>query len=394
MKILRVISSMDPTAGGPCQGIRNSIPALTDLGVHNEVVCLDTPNAAYLGRDRFKIHAIGPAKGPWAHADTLIPWLKENAIDFDAVIVHGLWQFTSYAVYKALKTTKEKQIPYFVMPHGMLDPYFQKAPERRLKAIRNWVFWKLIEGKVVNNAKGVLFTCEEELLLARETFTPYKPNKELNVGYGIQTPPAFKPEMTEAFVKKCSNLNNKPFLLFLSRIHHKKGLDLLLDAYHNYVSQNGASFDLVIAGPGLESEFGKGLLEHVETHINIKPHVHFTGMLSGDAKWGAFYNSEAFILPSHQENFGIAIVEALACSKPVLISNKVNIWREIKGETAGLVENDDAKGTLNLLSNFGALKAEEKVEMQENALATFKTYYSINPAADRLNTTLQLAISS
>ncbi|WP_254073604.1 hypothetical protein [Cellulophaga sp. HaHaR_3_176] len=67
MKILRLISSMDPVSGGPCQGIRNAIPELDTLGTYNEVVCLDDPNAEYLGKDSFVIHAIGAAATPWGY---------------------------------------------------------------------------------------------------------------------------------------------------------------------------------------------------------------------------------------------------------------------------------------------------------------------------------------
>ncbi|WP_346881380.1 glycosyltransferase [uncultured Algibacter sp.] len=391
MKILRVISSMHPKGGGPCQGIRNSIPALKEIGVDNEVVCLDNPKSDYLGTDSFVIHAIGPAKGPWAYTATLIPWLEEKASNFDLIIVHGLWQFSSFAVYKAMKKLKTKAIPYFVMPHGMLDPYFQKAPERRLKAFRNWMFWKVIESKVVNNANGVLFTCQEELLLAREAFTPYRPKKELNVGYGIQEPPTFQSDMITAFKAVSKNLD-KPYLLFLSRIHQKKGLDLLLNAYADWVNtvkHDDEILDLVIAGPGMETAFGNTLKKIVEQSQVLKKHIHFTGMLTGDAKWGAFYGAEAFILPSHQENFGIAIVEALASSKPVLISNKVNIWREIEADNAGFIAEDTQNGALSLLNKWGALSDNEKKDMSSQAKASYIKHYNILSAAKRLAETLK-----
>ncbi|SFZ94034.1 Glycosyltransferase involved in cell wall bisynthesis [Flaviramulus basaltis] len=388
-KILRVISSMNPKGGGPCQGIRNSIPELQKLGIQNDVVCLDASDSDYLEKDDFNIYAIGTSKGPWAYNENLIPWLVENALNYKAIIIHGLWQFNSYAVYKAVKTLKSKKnkaIPYYVMPHGMLDPYFQKAPERRIKAIRNWLFWKFIEGKVVNNANGILFTCEEELLLARETFIPYKPNKELNVGYGILEPPKVTIQIQKAFENTCPEVYGKPFLLFLSRIHHKKGVDILLKAYYQWVSTSNIKdpIKLVIAGPGLESNYGKELLEFINSKPILKDHIFFTGMLSGDSKWGAFYASEAFILNSHQENFGISIVESLACGKPVLISNKVNIWREIKEGHAGFVEDDTLSGTLNLFKNWEELNSLNKVKMRENAKKIFKKFYAINPAANRL----------
>ena len=117
------------------------------------------------------------------------------------------------------------------MPHGMLDPYFQKSPERKFKAIRNLFFWYFIENKFINNSKGLLFTCEEEKLLAKTTFPNYYPKNEFIVGLGVETPPPFTMSMEKEFKKNIKDWNNKPFILFLSRIHPKKGVDILIKAY-------------------------------------------------------------------------------------------------------------------------------------------------------------------
>ena len=110
----------------------------------------------------------------------------------------------------------------------------------------------------------------------------------------------------------------------------------------------------------------------------------FPGMLTGDAKWGALSAAEAFVLPSHQENFGIAVAEALACGTPVLISNKINIWREIEGDGAGLVENDDVAGTVNLLKAWVAMPNESRAAMRENARKCFTNRFEIERATDSL----------
>jgi glycosyltransferase involved in cell wall biosynthesis len=271
------------------------------------------------------------------------------------------------------------------MPHGMLDPYFQLAKERKLKAVRNWIYWKLIEHKVVNDADGLLFTCETEMLLARKTFSPYKPVKEHNAGYGIEAPPVYEKFMTEAFEKLCPGLDGGPYLLFLSRIHQKKGIDLLIRAYISLFNDGnwgaGALPKLVIAGPGLDTPFGKKIQNELMRAPEVKSNVFFTDMLNGDAKWGAFYGCEAFVLPSHQENFGIAVAEALACSKAVLISNQVNIWREIEMCAAGIIANDSYEGTRTALLKWMNLNPKDKQEMAANALATYNKYFEIMPAA-------------
>ena len=380
MKILRIIPSMDPKQGGPCQGIRNAIPELHKMGVHNEVVCLDDPNSDYLGQDPFEIHTLGEGKTPWKYQKKLIPWLLAHFQRFDAVIIHGLWLYSSHAGIKAMLAYRKNNSAspkVFVMPHGMMDPYFQKAKERRLKALRNNIYWKVFENKVVNQADGILFTCEEELLLARTTFSGYKPKKEINVGYGIQPPPNYQATMRVDFAKKVPRWNGKPHFIFLSRIHPKKGVDLLIKAYLKLETELKNLPQLIIAGPGMEHSYGTAM-RHL---ASSSPNILFPGMLSGDAKWGAFYESEVFVLPSHQENFGIAVVEALACGKPVLISDKVNIWREITEGHGGIVESDSFSGTENFLRKWLNLEVKQKEYFSESAINVYNRYYSIEMAA-------------
>lgn len=374
---------MNPKQGGPCQGIRNSIPEMKKQGIENDVLCFDTPDADYLGSDAFTIYTIGPAKGPYAYCPNLKSWLEENMHRYDNIIVHGLWLYHSYGtfkVWKNIKRTHDKAPQLYVMPHGMLDPYFQRAKERRLKAIRNWFFWKLVEGKVLNGCDGILFTCEEELLLARGTFRPYKPQKELNVGYGILPPPQYTEDMTKAFSEKCKGWNRKPYLLFLSRIHEKKGVDMLVKSYLKLKQANMHIPQLIIAGPGLDTIYGQSVKKIAGEDNGIL----FPGMLSGDAKWGAFYNCEAFVLPSHQENFGIVIVEAMACKKAVLITDKVNIWREIEDNNAGIIGADDMDGISKILRKWLSLTLLKKEEMGDCAGNTYEKYFSIEKTAKRI----------
>lgn len=379
MEVLRVIGSMAPSSGGPCHGIRNLIPELQKLGVNNEVVSLNGPSSIF-EKDLFKVNALGPGIGPWCYSRKLIPWLIENLVRFDVIIVHGLWLYPGFAVLKALQHIKKKKEclapKFYIMPHGMLDPYFQKAKNRRLKAVRNWLFWKFIESKVVNGADGLLFTCEEELLLARKTFSPYIPKAEINIGYGIEVPPDYDTYSQYQFLKKCPQVKARAYLLYLSRIHSKKGVDDLLWAYKKIKKEMPNVPDLVIAGPGLETKFGKAMRK-----LAGSDSVHFTGMLEGPAKWGAFHGCQAFILPSHQENFGIAVVEAMACNKPVLITNKVNIYREIERAGAGLVSNDGLVGINQLLKTWMKMSKTEKKQMGGKAECLYRSNFQIESVA-------------
>lgn len=381
---------MDPTYGGPCQGIRNSIPALKKFGVTNEVLCFDDPYKDYGISDDFLIHKIGNGVGPYSYNKNLSYWLEINLHRFDIVIIHGLWLHTSFGTYLAWKKFKKFNSVYpklYIMPHGMLDPYFQKAKDRKFKSIRNSIFWRLFENRVINGVDGVLFTCELELELARQTFPNYFPKNEVNVGYGIQYPPSFKSEMENNF-RKVANLNqDEVFILFLSRIHEKKGIDILIKEYLAIV--DGGKFSqipkLVIAGP-ISDSFSKSL----KLSFEKRGEIIFTGMLKGDTKWGALYGCDAFVLPSHQENFGIAVVEALACGAPVLISDKINIWKEIDKGNAGIISSDDNQGVQSLLINWLNLDFQSKNNYRISARNTFLNNFTMDQAAFQFSNGLNI----
>lgn len=372
MKLLSVIPTMNPTSGGPCQGIRNNIMHWRLGGIEPMILSLDDPNEKFVIEEG--IIGVGLSDNMWRYNSNLITRLVEELPHYDGVLVHGLWQFHGYAVLKALGKLKKEgsrnkiKIPkLYVMAHGMLDPYFQKAKERKLKAFRNVLYWHLIEKKLINSAEAILFTCEEEMLLAKTTFSDYHPKNTYNVGYGIEAPPAFKEEQKAAFETLCPAIKGKKYLLFLSRINYKKGVDLLLKAYAKILKDHKIDFDLVIAGPGEMEEYGKSM-KALMAELGLQAdRVHFTGMLKGDPKWGAIYGAEAFVLPSHQENFGIAVVEAMACKKAVIISNKVNIWREIAEGDGGIVNEDDLAGTIASLEQWVGLMQEQQIQIGVNA---------------------------
>jgi glycosyltransferase involved in cell wall biosynthesis len=117
--------------------------------------------------------------------------------------------------------------------------------------------------------------------------------------------------------------------------------------------------------------------------------VTWTGLLTGDLKWGAFRASDVFALTSHQENFGIAVAESLACGLPVLLTNQVNIWREIAHDRAGFVENDDEAGATALLQRWMALDEAARDVMRANASLCFAAHFDVRHTSVRLTAALQ-----
>lgn len=380
MKILHVITSMDPKNGGPSQGLRNLSNFNLKLGLDVEVVCLDDVNQDYGLNEKVFINKLGNGKTSFQYSPTLLRWLRLNLERFDFVSVHGIWQYHNYAVYKAIKILKKsnKKVPKVViMPHGMLDPYFQKAPDRKWKSLRNELVWHLTEKRALNAADAVFFTCDEELLLARTTFKGYHPKKDINVGYGIAKPPLYVDEMQTAFEELCPQIKDKKYWLFLSRIDSKKGIDVLIEAYTKMTDENLLLPELVIAGP-TDSGYAQKMMDKASASSQI----HFTGMLTGNSKWGAFYGCEAYLLPSHQENFGIAIVEAMACEKPVLITKNINIWREIADGNGGWILDDVTENSIKKQLGNIAVLTDSAIKIKgKHAFATYQNKFDVEVRA-------------
>lgn len=379
MNILQVISSVDPRGGGTVESIYQFGVFLTKEGHCVEAVCLDAPDSPWLTDFPLKTYALGVGKTLYSYSPALVPWLKENAPRYDVVIVNGLWQYPGFAVWRALHGTAT---PYFVYTHGMLDPWFKRA--FKLKHLRKSLYWPWGEYRVLRDAEGVLFTCEEERLLAAQSFRPYQAN-------GIIAPNGIVGAIgnasleREAFLSSFPHLRGKRLLLFLSRIHFKKGCDLLIKAFAQ-VAGDDPDLHLVMAGP--DQTGWRAVLERQAEDLGIAGQITWPGLLTGDLKWGAFHAAEVFVLPSHQENFGIVVAEALSCGLPVLISNRVNIWREIVEDKAGLVSEDNLEATHHLLKHWLDMSLSEKAEMAQDAKRCFQERFDIRKAAENLLTIL------
>jgi glycosyltransferase involved in cell wall biosynthesis len=233
--------------------------------------------------------------------------------------------------------------------------------------------------------------------LASLTFKQYNPKITFNVGYGISEPPMFNIRFKIAIENICSEIIGKKYFLFLSRIHSKKGVDILLHAYlkfaNSLITKNTSFPMLVIAGPGMDTDYGKSIMNIVNSNQTLINNVVFSGMIQGDAKWGALYGCEAFILPSHQENFGIAVVEAMACNKPVLISNKVNIWFEIENAIAGIVEKDTLDGTNQIFNKWAQLSLNEQIEMGKNSFKLYEEKFTAKVTSKKFVEVLEKSLN-
>jgi glycosyltransferase involved in cell wall biosynthesis len=375
IRYLHVIHSLDPRAGGPREGVKQLTAVAMHLRHTAEILVTEPPDPSWVAEYSCAVHCAGPSYLKYGYAPRLLGWLRENAGHYDAVVVNGLWQYHGLCTWRALHGTPT---PYYVFTHGMLDPWFnRKYPLKHLKKL---MYWPWAEYRVLRDARAVLFTSEEERRLARHSFGRYRAN-EWVVNYGVPEPAGDPVEQRGAFLQAFPQLRGKRFLLFLGRIHPKKGCDLLIKALAA-VRPLDPSLLLVMAGPdqlGMQAS-----LTQLAERQGIAAAVIWTGMLRGDVKTGALRAAEAFVLPSHQENFGLAVAESMACATPVLISNKVNIWREVVQDGAGLAADDTLQGTIELLQTWIGLSPAERHRMARKAFDSFASRFNAETAAESL----------
>ena len=260
----------------------------------------------------------------------------------------------------------------------MLDPWFKRTYP--LKHLKKWAYWPWADYRVLRDAQAVLFTTEQERLLARQSFWLYLANERV-VGYGTSAPPDDSKLQREVFRQRFPHLRGKRLLLFLSRIHPKKGVDLLIEAFAA-VASSDPRLHLVIAGP---DQLGwQATLQRRATDLGIADRITWPGMLSGELKWGAFRCAELFCLPSHQENFGIVVAEALACGLPVAIAEPVNISAEVAAAGAGLVHADTVADTISALQDWLTSSDELKGQMAINGHQLFEEQFNFLCVAKKL----------
>ena len=372
MNTLHIISSFSPEDGGPQETVRQLAKAYLEVGSGIEVVCLDNPGEPFLTGIPCPVHALGQSfLGRYSFSPRLWRWLRENTGRFDGIVMHGIWTFPGVALRFAARRAGR---PYGNFVHGALNPWFyRKYP---LKHLKKMLYWP-VQYAVLRDALAVFFTAESERDLAKTSFRPNKWNSVV-VPFGISDPEEPRRDTAgqiEAFYRRFPEIRGRRFLLFLARIHAIKGCDLLLEAFAK-IAASVPEVALVMAGPDQMGMQAK--LQHMAEQFGIADRVHWPGLICDDLKWGALRACDALVLSSHTENFGVAVVESLAVGRPVLISNKVNIWREIEGDNVGLVDDDTLEGTERLLRRWFDLLPAERDAMAARARPSFLRRFTLN----------------
>jgi glycosyltransferase involved in cell wall biosynthesis len=368
LRILHLIHTLNPSHGGPVEAIKQMSAGLEQHAVSVDVLsCTDRAGDSWVADFPLHVHALGPGRlGRFGYTPRLRPWLVEYGREYDAWVINGLWQFQSLG---AASVARRLGVPYYVYAHGMLDPRGRRA--HPLKHLKKVLYWILFEQRALRQAEAVCFTSTEEARLALSCF-PFGSWNPFVAGAGILSPPVPKQEAVAAFMQRFPALREKRIWMFLGRIHPVKGLDLLVEAFRE-LGAEAKDVHLLVAGPG-DNDY-VAAMHRLVVEAGLASRVTFTGPLYGEDKWVSFKASELFVLPSHQENFSMAVAEALAMGVAVCISDKINIWREISEARAGVVCADDVPSLVAALRSWNGLPDEARRKFSKRAVECFGAYF-------------------
>jgi len=316
------VPSVSPRTGAPA----NVSTFVGHLARHGAEAILLTTNADEGGRLDVPLnqpvikdgvtcifHNVLAIGGRWKLAPSLVMTLRRLVGRYDLVHIHWLYDFSSIAAARAAIAAG---VPFVIQPRGSLDPHL-RTRNRLVKSL----YLASVGRPLLSRAAAVIFTAEQERRLA--SYAPRRPEWIVPVGLDMTRFDRLPPRGTfrAAFPAVAG-----PFLLFLGRLSPQKGLDLLLPAFERILRTRGDLW-LVLAGPdyrGYEADVRRMVRE-----LGVEHRVLFTGLLAHEQKLAACVDAELFVLPSYAENFGVVIIEALACGLPVVISDRVNIHQEL-----------------------------------------------------------------
>ena len=331
LRILHVTSGIDPRQGGPTAALMAMTAAQVEAGLRVTLVSTfahDFRDDAVqrLRKTSVIVELIGPTSRPLAWHGQIKPVLRRLIADADVVHVHGLWEEIQH---RAAIESYRARVPYIVTPHGMLSPW--SLAHRGLK---KRIYLALRARHDLNRAAALHFTdeVERDLVASLKLAAPAIVERLIvDLAEFDSLPPRGE------FRRPYPHLENRRVVLFLGRLHRVKGLELLIPAM---AQVKPADAVLVLAGP----DSGDGYRAHLEDlarKSGVADRVIFAGMLYGRDRVAAFVDADLFVLPSYQENFGVVVIESLAAGTPVVVSDQVNIHRQISENQLGGVVSPD-----------------------------------------------------
>lgn len=340
LRILHVAPTLAPSAGGPTRVLEDLTQAQAATGI-SVAICTtdrDYPSHRLLPSDYFarafpspiQVYRFSVQYEPLLVSFSMARWLHTQMHAFDIIHIHGLYRFpVSFSAHQARKCKK----PYIISPHGALDPYLYARSSAGQLAFKR-IYERFFDLPNLNRASAIHFTAIEEQ--ERTSFLNLR-SPSFVVPNGLDwcryqhLPP-------KGWLRASVGLADQPLVLFLGRLHFKKGLDLLIPAFQA-LRRSIPDVQLVIAGPE-NDDYGKQVRGWVQEHA-LSNSVHFIGALAVSDTLKAYVDADVFALPSYTENFGMTVIESMACALPVVISDQVNIHSEVASASAGIVTRCD-----------------------------------------------------
>lgn len=378
MKVLHVIPSVAERSGGPGQAIIPMCRALQEQGTE---VVIATTNAGM--KAPITLETTGVYRGiptlffpsQWGesfkYSKPLATWLDANVKAFDVVHIHAVF---NHACIAAANACRKHQVPYVVRPLGTLDPWSMKQ-----KPLRKFLFWQVAGKRMLEGAAAVHYTARAEQFAAEESLGL---NHGRVIPLGVETDLLAQTNGIDLVSRRLSQLTGHPYVLVLSRLHPKKGLDIFVDAFVSLVRKpDFKDWRLVLAGEG-PVEYVEALKQKVSAR-QANDSVLFPGWLEGDDKAAFLRRASLLALPSHHENFGLCVMESLAAGVPVLVSPHVNLADEIAAAGAGWIASLDQHAIETALAE--ALGSENERMRRGKAGKTLSLEFSCERVASRLN---------
>ena len=332
MKILHSIAQIDFRSGGPVRAVLDLSECLARRGHRIDVMAKygpDTPESWKNPDSPTRVIALGtPERFRAWYAGSSLERIRAAVAEADVVHLHGIWtpQNTQFA-----RIARELGKPYVVSCRGMLDDWCMD--QRRPKKL---VYLKFMGGsKMLNNAALVHCTAEGELRQSAKWF----PGSTGRIIPNLLSLDPYRdlPGDGPARAKFPQLDGPEPTLLFLSRLHYKKGVEHLIDAAR-ILRDNGTPHRVLIAGKG-DDDYEARLRAQVD-RLGLGDLVSFLGMVIGDEKVSLYGAADLFVLPTSQENFGFVFFEALAAGCPVLTTRGVDTWPELQEAGSLIIEQD------------------------------------------------------
>jgi len=332
-KVLHVIPALAPRYGGPSAAVVGMSRVLIAGGVPTLIASTDADGRgrlnvttghieSYAGVPTIFFPRVASESFKWSAP--LEAWLRNRVSDFDIVHVHAVFSHSSLAAGRACRAAN---VPYIVRPLGTLDPWSLNHHRLRKQLLLRFGVRNMLMG-----AAAIHYTTAEEGRLA-ESVLPWLPK-------GAVVPLAIDDEL---FLRPGTSVERGPSVLVLSRVDVKKGIDLLIQAFHEASGNNAtSSWTLDIAGDGDPAYVAQ--VKKLAESGPARSRIVFHGWVQGEQRTALFRRASVFALPSHQENFGISVVEAMANGAPVIVSPGVNLAGEINDAGAGWVVPRDVAG--------------------------------------------------